>query len=493
MRDAKNNKDKQRWLWAIALLLPVFIYISVVSYFTPIMEDDYIKGNGNDFFALKEAWQTYKGYYFGWGGRINSFIYTFFGYSFYRAPFEENFSQIILSGLNGLVFVSFLISLFLLAFARKPIFNDKNDRLRLFIIFLLMMTILAEKGETIFWLNGRATYLWSTTILSWLAVLYRLAFAHDKFLTFKNQSSKHWLFIVAVMPLATIAGMTDYVGVVVVLGLITIGFIYKIFFIKKKLPLWCWTTFLCFIIGVVILITAPGNHLRYISPEYVAYRALPLFEKIVGEPLHGFRIFLHETFLLPILLLPIFYYWQKHITINDKGFLRRLVKKMKKDKAFGMATIYLLSTFGFIAIAAISPAHYSRTWFAGTAIFLLACLLVIDFVFLSPNQKALSIIIRKNIFLISSILFSIYLLYILLLTLGFHEEFKARVQSIITQKNQGKDTILITPYSPKYMYSRRFGAHRYAFWNWEPITSEWGLGAMANYYGVKKIIMEKNK
>ena len=487
-----KNKIIENWRWAIVLLLPMVIYIAVVSYLTPLMVDDFsARGNGQVLFAFHDAWQGFAHAYLNFGGRINNFIFGLFSFSFYRVPLAEDFSQMVLAGLNGLAVVGFLLALFFLAFARKPLFNDNKDRLRIFIIFMLMMTILAEKGETIFWFNGRTTYLWPVTILSWFAVFYRLILANhatNHFLKFNNRIRNHFFFTLAMAPLAVVAGMTDYIGVVIVLGLIALGFMYNIFFNKQKLPLWCYAVLIFFIVGFIAMVTAPGNQGRLLSPEYAGYQALSLFKKIFYHPLVGFYIFLHETLFLPIIILPVLYYWQSHIVAKDKNPIRRMIKKMQQDKKFAMAVIYTLASFGFVAVMAISPANYSRVWFAGTALFLLACLLVIDFFLFSPAVK--NIFIKKYIFYIPVMVFTLYLSHIMIITIGFHQEFKTRVATIVAQKNQGKKIVIIKPYSTKYLYSR-WGARGFGFWNWEPITNRWELGAMANYYGVKKIVIEK--
>ena len=487
-----KNKTADAWRWAIFLLLPIFIYIAVVSFLTPLMEDEFgIRGKGQVLFAFQEAWQFYKDIYFTWGGRIGYLLHPFFFFSFYRAPFEEGFSQIVLAILNGLAVVGFLLALFFLAFARKPLFNDKKDRVRIFVIFMLMMTMLVEKGETIFWSNGRHIYLWSVTILAWFAVFYRLVFAHhatDHWLKFNNHSRNHFFFTVAMAPLAVVAGMTDYIGVVIVLGLIALGFIHNIFFSKQKLPLWCYVIFIFFIVGFIAMVTAPGNHVRLLTGEFAVYRALPLFQKVFYHPLVGFRTFLHETLFLPIIIWPVLYYWQSQIVAKGKNPMRRMIKKMQQDKNFAMAVIYTLASFGFVAFMAINPSSYSRTWFAATALFLLTCILVIDFFLLSPVVK--NIFIKKYIFYIPVMIFALYLSHIMIITIGFHQEFKTRVATIVAQKNQGKATVIIKPYSTNYIYSR-WGARGGSFWNWESQTSPWVLGAMANYYGVKKIVIEK--
>ncbi|MGI9461943.1 MAG: DUF6056 family protein, partial [Alphaproteobacteria bacterium] len=297
-----TTKHKIIFGWGMATLLAIFSYIALVSYLTPLMVEDFgfhFRGDGK-LWAWENIWDGIKERYGYAGGRIAYVFHQFAYHSLYRAPFEENFSQIIFALFNGVVFLLFLLALFFLAFARKPKFIHGEDIIKIILLFFLAMIVLADKGLTIFWLHGRLIYLLPTTILLWFLVFYRLQWMDKNFLSFTKQPIKQFWFLCFFLPLAFMAGMASHVGCLIVLICLLGGFIYKKFMVHEKLPLWAWLGLLCFIIGYGILTLAPGNQVRISwNPSALAYFDQPFLERYIGQFLEGCYIFMQETLFLP--------------------------------------------------------------------------------------------------------------------------------------------------------------------------------------------------
>ncbi|MGI9461623.1 MAG: DUF6056 family protein [Alphaproteobacteria bacterium] len=490
---------KNKKIIIYSIFLSIFFYIASVSYLTPLLSDDFgYIGGGKTLLAWQESWEVYKLMYTLWSARIAHFIHGLSFYSLYRSPFEENFSQIILSIMNGMVFISFLLSLFFLLFARRPKLNDYQDHIRIILLFFLMMTILAKIGQTIFWLNGRIVYLWVIMITSWFFVFYRLQWADKNFLSFQKQSLKHILFLLFFLPLGFMAGMGSLIGNIFLIFLLAIGLGYKKFFTKQMIPVWCWLGFLCFTVGYIILLTAPGNIARMNSYVYFPYYQLPLLEKYFIYPLKGVYWFLVATKWLPLIAFFGLCYWFNNIKVEGRNIIAIFIKKIKKDNSFATACLLFLLTILFVVAMGISPVNVGRVWFFGTVMFLLCFMVMLDRFFLSKKPFGIFKKIypmRPYIFIVASGIYMIYFIHIFSLTLGFQKEFQKRVVSITEQKLSGKQVIVVKKYSDKYVHNR-FRSRLGGFWGHDQWLSETHLAlrymmvVVPRYYGVKKIIVE---
>ncbi|MGI9461954.1 MAG: DUF6056 family protein, partial [Alphaproteobacteria bacterium] len=459
--------------WGMATLLAIFSYIALVSYLTPLMVEDFLmKGNGALLPSWEGIWDRSKGWYGHSGGRIAYVFFQFAYFSFYRAPFEENFSQIIYALFNGVVFVSFLLALFFLAFARKPKFIHGQDIIKIILSFFLAMIVLADEGLTIFWLHGRLLYLLPTTILLWFLVFYRLQWMNKNFLFFTKQPIKQFWFLCFFLPLAFIAGRASHVGGLVVLICLLGGFIYKKFMVREKLPLWAWLGLLGFMIGYGILTLAPGNLVRLNRNSLaLAYFDQPFLERYIGQFLEGCYIFMQETLFLPIIALFGLVYWYSKIIVSGKNIIDVFIKKIKKDTAFATAMVFFMLAMLFVAAQGGNPFNYAQTWFFGTVMFLLCCMVMVDKFFLAKTsfiflrKKFWGRSCRQYLFMLISLCYIFYFVHIFFLTSGFHKEFRARVDSIMEQKNQGKDVIVLKKYSNQYLYSySHIKGYRWLIW-----------------------------
>lgn len=460
-------------------VLAIFIYITVVTALTPVMVDDFnVHGDGQTLFAFHDAWQYYKGMYVGWSGRLAHILFGFLSLSFYREPFHEWPSQIILATLNGLVFVIFLLSLFFLAFGRAPRFVDNSDRIRILLLFFLTMTCLARIGETIFWLNGRCVYLWTATALCCFLVFYRLQIKNNKFLSFATvtTSYRQFFFLLLFLTLAMVAGMASEIGGLTVIVLLASLTAYKLFYKKISLPLWHWLGLLFFIIGYILLMTAPGNLIRANHPVFDEFHKATLLQHLFSLPSHSLPrqlgFFIGKTKGLFLLLLLGLVLWLKTENKNFNNILHN---------NFAWAVIFFITSMIFLVIQTFNPAPSGRTFFIGTIFFVVSFILLLDHIFLSlPQSKTPRIFAwlrlqRKYFFVGTIVLVTAYLVYIMVITIKLHHQFTLRTAFIAAQKESGLSEIILQPYR---MNTRFFI---------QMSNSQWEMMPMADYYGVKKI------
>ncbi|MGI9462258.1 MAG: DUF6056 family protein [Alphaproteobacteria bacterium] len=499
--------------WGVILLLIIFIYITCMSYLMPLIQDDFIlNGKGSFFPSWYEYWHHHaygvKNSLRHLGGRIGYFIIPFVNYSFYRAPLEEELSNITYAIINGGIFLSFLWGLFILIHARSPKLFNQLDLIRIILLFFLALTLLATPFETIFWFHGRINYLWVITLLLWFLVFYRLNWADKNFLSFMkkpsisfSQTLKKLFFWWGFLLLATIAGMASEAGGMVVIILLASIFIYKKFIAREKLSKWIKFGFLFFILGYAVMMLAPGNyhrmeHLQAIGKNLLA---LPFFEQYFIHPLKGALIFLIETKFMPIIALLSLGYWYKTISVKSKNFIDGLIKKIKTDQFFGYALLLFMLTLLFVAGMGLNPAHYARAWFFGTVMFLLCLMTIIDHFFLSPKRlfflkkTYLGKTISQYIFLLFSGCFISYLVWLFVFMVIFHQSANQRIQSLLEQKAMGKTTIVLEKIPNKYFIYDN--GHSYngvksliAPENTNEMQSQFWRFFIARYYGVKEII-----
>ncbi|MGI9460994.1 MAG: DUF6056 family protein [Alphaproteobacteria bacterium] len=493
--------------WGIVFLLMVFTYMALMSYMMPVLKDDFILiGPGKLLPSWYEYWHhgiySVKDSFYRQGGRFGFLLMPFLYKLFYRAPFEEELSEIIYAIINGAVFLSFLWGLFVVIYARKPKLSHRHDLIRIILLFCFALTLLASIFETIFWFNGRIYQLWATTILLWFLVFYRLRWADKNFLSFMEKSSKttikqiaFWCFFI---PFAIVSGMQSEIGNVLVIILIAGIFIYKKFITNEKIPKWMWVGFLFFILGCVMMVSPPGFYYRFQNdPVTQTYHTLPFLGKYIIHPLKGALIFILGTKLLPIIALLVLGYWYKTIPVRGKNFSNGLIKKIEHNRSFGFALLLFMLTLLYIAGMGLNPAQYARTWFVGSVIFLLCFMVIIDYFFLSPNRL---FFLKKTYFgkTISQYLFSlisggfiIYLVWMFAFMVDFRQAVDQNIQSLLEQKTMGKTTIILKKIPDKYNF-----VNRHITYGIKSAVSPYYISVdiagmnwvMARYYGVKKII-----
>ena len=472
--------DKKIWL--AIMILPIFIYIWAVSFLTPMMVDDFqmaVHSTGK-FFDLSLIWNQFVKNYFNESGRIGILFWCFSLLSFGRLPFYENGANLILSGINGVVFVSFLWLCYVMAFGRRPNFLHDKDRVNWLWLFVLSMTIIARKGETYFWISGYVMYLWSATLLLFFGVFYRLVFADKKSFHFKNNSWQEIGFIFFIAALGFLAGMAFEIGGIITIALLLCGIGYKRFMAHEKLPCWVYVGLIAFVMGYIVLMVAPGNYARLSDPFFDQFNQMTFFDKLMRVP-HMIRLFITRLrWVSPLIILVGFYYWHKNSKVAGKSSsgVDRFVTIIKKDQLFLTAIVFSVASLAAAAAIGFSPVKDARVFFLATVFFMISFLLVVDYLWTSTIMARR---VKQCIF-IGLAMFMVYQVTMIgLRAYQYHIAFAARTHIIKQQKDNGAVAIIVPNMNLKT-----------SFWiNDGSIRSDWVRKVWTDYYGVASITMTK--
>ncbi len=229
-------------------LIPIIIIFAVMfalNYLMPLHRDDYdysmIWGTKIHVNSISDVFESTYQHYLLHGGRF----FTVFCLNFFlwlgKFPFDVA---------NAILFTALVILIYF--HARREIKLD--EPIILAVTGILTWLSLPHFGEVAVWKSGSTVYLWSAIPVFLFLLPYNLKLA-GKF----NLRGK--IFIVAMFLLGLIAGCSvENLGVTVTLLTGAITF----YLCKKKLPsTWAAAGSLGNLIGVIILIVAPGNYVRY--------------------------------------------------------------------------------------------------------------------------------------------------------------------------------------------------------------------------------------
>ncbi len=490
----QKNFLTSNWGMTLVMILPIIFYMWLVSFLVPMMVDDFFPASHNtqgDFFNWSLIWAEFKNSYFTMTGRVGMIFWSFLLLSFGRMPFNQDPANFILAGINAVVFVGFLWSVYMLAFARRPNFQNARDRFNWVILFLLSMTILARKGDTIFYISGYVTYSWAMATIFAFGVFYRLAWADKTIFRFKKNSWQEIGFIVFIALFGFLAGMSYEIGGILALTLLLLGFIYKLFVVREKLPRWCYIGLIGFILGYIVLMTAPGNYIRLSDSYFDKFHQLSFVDKLLRIP-HMERLFLTRLrWVTPFIAIAIIYIWQKNIKVSDKKlfgsktsgwvkWLQTLIQKMVKQELFGIAILMMLAGVAGAAAIAFSPVKEGRVFFSATCFFMVGFLITIDYLWAS---KTLSYRAKRVLAAILLLLMLFELNRVAWHAYEYRVAYAAREADIKAQKEKGVMDIIVPSMNLKT---------KMWFGNGD-IEVDWLAKYWGDFYGVNSIRTPKKE
>ena len=230
-------------------LLPIILIFAVMftlNYLMPLHRDDYdysmIWGTTKHVESFSDVIESTYNHYLLHGGRL----FTVFCLNFFlwlgKFPFDVA---------NAILFTALVILIYF--HSRREIKLD--EPIILAVTGLLTWLSLPHFGEVAVWKSGSTVYLWSAVPAFLFLLPYNLA------LVGKFNLRENILAAVIMFLLGIIAGCSvENLGVTVTLLTAAITFYLR----KKNLPsLWSAAGSLGSLIGVIILIAAPGNYVRY--------------------------------------------------------------------------------------------------------------------------------------------------------------------------------------------------------------------------------------
>ncbi|MDI9313685.1 MAG: DUF6056 family protein [Hydrotalea sp.] len=464
-----------------------FFYIAVVTYLTPLRADDFATANmyydygyqPGHFFYPRMIWDFYIDNYYHWGSRLGYIFVTIPLDSFWRTPFDYFWAALIAGVLNGLVFTFFTWLIFIFCFGRRPSISSVDDQRRWFFIFAGAMLILARKGETIFWANGYSMYSWPATLLFAFLVFYRLLMSDNDRFVFSQNIIKKYIFILFIAILGFLGGMTMEFAALVTLLVLLLLIAYKIFIARKKLPLWAYVGVTTFIVGFLVMMTAPGQWERFKhSDDQNIFHLSDILHRLSYLP-DRFHHFIVKTRFMPFVVLLVLYGWGKEIkTRAAMPWWKGLWQKMQKDKDFGVAVFFFVASIGFVMANIYNTFFSWRALYFGSALLLVSLVLSAEFVFVK-SKNILSARYKKIALRLVMCLAVVHWAAYGYFTYRYHVAFEQRVASIKQQKENGKTDVVVPPF--------RFNT---AYWVSGDINTDWVADLVARYYGVRKISLQ---
>ena len=264
---------------AALILLIIFAVMFELNHLMPLHRDDFdysmIWKTGEHLNSFWDVIESTERHYFLHGGRA----FTVFCLSLFLWLGKFAFDVA-----NALIFVALIVLIYL--HARREINFDAPKILAA--AGVLAWLCLPHFGEVAIWKSGSTVYLWSAVPVALFLLPYNLTLAGTK--NFGNS-----IIFAAIMFLLGIIAGCSVENLAVTVTLLTAGIIFY-WRRKNKLPLWMVAGNAGNILGLIILLAAPGNFVRY--DEQSAGKGILIH---IGNQFAGNGEML--IFLLPLILL----------------------------------------------------------------------------------------------------------------------------------------------------------------------------------------------
>ena len=229
-----------------AILLIIFALMFELNHLMPLHRDDYdysmIWKTGEHLNSLSDIFQSTERHYFLHGGRM----FTVFCLSLFLWIGKFAFDIA-----NALMFSAMVVLIYL--HARRDL---KFDEPKIFAAAgLLTWLCLPHFGEVAVWKSGSTVYLWSAVPVALFLLPYNLIFAGTK------KIGNSIVFAAGMFLLGVIAGCSvENLAVTVTLISVVTAFYFRK---KNLLSAWMVAGSIGNILGLITLLAAPGNFVRY--------------------------------------------------------------------------------------------------------------------------------------------------------------------------------------------------------------------------------------
>jgi len=428
----------------------VILLFLVLNIYTPLIADDYSYSLGIN--SIGDIFLSQYSHYFNWGGRsISLFLaqfWLFVGKSFFNIA-------------NTVVYCLFIL---LVQFHITGTLKKVNPFYFL-LINVFFWFFVPVWGQNFLWLTGSCVYLWSAVFILFFLVPFR---KKHEIQEYKLSALKSVLFFFA----GIFAGWSNENSGAAVLFFLLAYFLAK-FIRKEKYTLFEITGTAGFLIGFIILLTAPGNYVR-------ADVMRQLDDNIINTPLlfTMFKRFISITVILfknnGLLLMAISIFFSFDLIYH------------KKQKINLFSAFYFLSAVSGAYSMIMAPGFPDRA-FMIVIVFLLITLGNI----LIQMKIQLPEIIKRNSFIfiiIGLVIMSVSFIDTSRRILGVYLRWYDRLELILTEKENGVFDIEVNPI---YATDRRVAL--YLLDDLMPEEEKWPNKDIAQYYGLRSIKIRESE
>jgi hypothetical protein len=321
-------KKRIRISWL--LLAAIFVVMLVLNYWTPLVYDDYryhleTKGFATIFADEYHQWLT-------WTGRSVAHVILRFLLRFPKPVFD-----VVSAG--AFTYLVFVVSK--LARGTRQLSDLARAGLSL-LVFGLIWVFTPEFAQVYFWMSGAANYaLVMVIMLSYLLVFHQAVM---------NPEQSGWLKALGMFLLGILAGWcnenTSGGVVIIAVGYVLLACLYQ----HQKLQTWMISGLVGNVIGLAVMVSAPGNAIR--AAHFPQRNNLSLLWKIIDGMTRTFPSIMTngKLFMVIALGLLIFTIWQNGMRLQE-----------------WISTLFMLGGLATIVVLLVAPAglYWSRSYFGG--------------------------------------------------------------------------------------------------------------------------------
>lgn len=435
--------EKNKKIVFYIILAISFITIYIFSSLTPIMSDDIgsVQYTLSTFGSLlRDCYEEYL----HWNGRqVTHFIQR----CFLAGP--KWFFDII----NSAVFVLTVVFMYL-SVDRK----NKKEIATYLLVLLLVWKYAVSFGETILWEMGSCNYLFGAFIIFGFICLYR------HFLNRENEIDGYKVSIPSIFVLFILGVLAGWCnenssgGCFVVIALYTLDYWLN----KKKLKLWMLSGIVGNVIGLILLVIAPGNYERMSVMGDENHDGIL---KYVGRFLKIDAVFRNYFMVMLIILgIAIIYGMLKHIPL----------KEYKTTFIFLVAGV--ATSFALI----VMPPPMDRAHFCAGLFITVACVNAVNQI---PREDLYANLMKYSLVVV--LLVTMYFEYIAAGAnlMRIYRELQEREQIVADQVAEGKQDVEVPMIRPEW-------ENRFTFIYKNDVEEEpdrWGSYIYSILYGVNSV------
>lgn len=251
MMKKKRLLSDKRAVAFLTIILINFVMVLIYNFLTPYMSDDLWYDHGV-MQPLSELIRAQIDDHLTWSGRDVAHLLLKISFCFHKSVFNV---------VNSLIYVCMSILIYLNVVGKKS-----RDFCLYGIIVLLMWFFVVAFDQTILWVSGACNYLWTGTIILGFITVYRLSLVNtpDK----EDGSTVYVKVIQAVcmFVLGLLAGWgnenTSGGAIILVLILLIDGKFRQKRGEELHFRVWVPAGIIGAVMGLIIMITAPGNTIR---------------------------------------------------------------------------------------------------------------------------------------------------------------------------------------------------------------------------------------
>lgn len=340
---------------------------------------------------------------------------------------------------------------------KHSIVGKRNNPFLLCIVYILMWFFIPQYGMTVLWASGSANYLWCAAIILSYLLPYRM------YALGKNYPEDNIKNLILMAFFGMFAGcMNENTGG----GLVLMCILFIVFYKIKglKIPRWSWVGILSEIVGVVVLVSAPGNY--RVSSKTDLDGMLDRIKDVIN-------ISSKLTYILLLIIAILMFI----------SFVRgRTMTENTTDRL--IPAIYLIGAYAMMAVLILSASYPERAWFTAVICMIIAAAWFYSEINIELKNKTLHNNIKIGIVAASFIvfLFSYNVEFKNINTT--YEVVKEGVEKIEQAVAEGKNEVVIPIVKATDSKYDPFNGTSYI----TKSSGEWLNSWMAEYYGIDKII-----